>query len=238
MTAIDTAPPADGVRHRARAEWFRPRFVLPAAVLLAGGAASVVLAGDVLLRPGWFALFSAYNILAFAAAAVLWVRMRPQSRLGFMLLGVTALVAIQSLQGSSSPLAFSIGVLADPFMVLLLWYALIAFPSSKLTPVAKAVYALAPIGVVVGFAPWFFLSPHVSGGTPLARCTAACPTNALTVADRPDVAGRFGTLEEVLAVAFAVLFLALICVRIGVATRPRRRVLAPVYVVTAFWLAV
>jgi signal transduction histidine kinase len=236
MTSVDTAHAADEGRWYTWTTWLRPRWLAPTAVLAAGAAASVSLSGDVLVRPGWFAAFSAYNVLAFATAALLWLRLRPRSSVGLMLLGLAALVAIQSLQGSSSSLAFSIGVLADPFTVLLAWYALMSFPSSKLTRPAAAVFTIAPVGIFLGFAPWFFLSPHVSGGTPLARCTPACPTNALMIANRPDVAGHFGTLEEIFAVAFAVAFLALIAIRIDVASPPRRRVLASVYVVAAFWL--
>ncbi len=238
MTTVDTAHLADEGRRYSWTTWLRPRWLAPTAALAAGAAAYIVVASDVLARPGWFALFSAYNILAFATAALLWLHLRPRSGVGPMLLGLTALVAIQSLQGSSSSLAFSIGVLADPFTVLLAWYALMSFPSSRLTRPAAAVFAIAPVGVFLGFAPWFFLSPHVAGGTPLARCTPACPTNALMIANRPDAAGHFGTVEEIFAVVFAVAFLVLIATRIAVASPPRRRVLASVYVVGAFWLTV
>ena len=90
--------------------------------------------------------------------------------------------------------------------------------------------------VAVAFVPWFFLSEHVAGATPLARCTAACPTNALMIANRPDVAGHFGTTEEILAVTFAVAAVVLLLVRFAVAGRARRRALAPVVAVGIVWL--
>jgi signal transduction histidine kinase len=41
-----------------------------AALLLAGAATTVVVSGDVLVRTEWFALFSAYNVLAFTTAGL------------------------------------------------------------------------------------------------------------------------------------------------------------------------
>jgi hypothetical protein len=38
--------------------------------------------------------------------------------------------------------------------------------------------------VLIVFAPWFFFSPVVSGGAPLAGCDASCPANGLMIADR------------------------------------------------------
>ena len=85
--------------------------------------------------------------------------------------------------------------------------------------------------------PWFFLSPDIAGATPLARCTAECPTNALMIADRPDVASHFATVEEIFRMLFAVAFVALLVGRLVLASRPRRRILAPVYVVGCAWVA-
>ena len=72
----------------------------------------------------------------------------------------------------------------------------------------------------------------------LARCTAECPPNALMIADRPDVATHFATVEEVFRVVFAIAMVALLVSRLLLATRPRRRILAPVYVVGCVWIAV
>ena len=58
------------------------------------------------------------------------------------------------------------------------------------------------------------------------------------IADRPDVAGHFATVEEVFRVVFAIAMVALLVSRLVLATRPRRRILAPVYVVGCAWIAV
>ena len=117
-------------------------------------------------------------------------------------------------RGRSWSLVFSIGVLFDPVAALLAWYLLLSYPGVRLTRAAMWVFALAVSTIVVGFVPWFFLSPTISGGTFLARCTAECPPNALMIADRPDVAGHFATVEEVFRVVFAIAMVALLVSRL------------------------
>jgi len=200
--------------------------------------AALTVSADVLVRPGWFAVFAGYSVVAFAGVGLLWRRRRPQSLVGLLLLVLAAALAVVALQGTSWSLGFSIGVLFDPVSALLAWYLLLAYPGVRLTWTAAWVYALAVATIAVGFVPWFFLSPTIAGGTFLARCTAECPTNALMIADRPDVASHFGTVEEIFRIVFAILVVALLVSRLVLATRPRRRILAPVYVVGCAWIAV
>jgi signal transduction histidine kinase len=233
-----TAPGALRESERAAwVAWIRPWPVATAAIVVAATTAVLTVAGDVLVRPGWFALFAAYNVVAFAGVGLLWRRQRPQSHVGPLLLLLAAFLAVVSLQGTSSSLPFSIGVLFDPVSALLAWYIVLAYPAVRLTRAAAATLGLAVVAVVPGFVPWFFLSPHVAGATPLARCTEECPANALMLANRPDIAGSFATVEEVFRVLFATAFVALLVGRLVVATPPRRRILAPVYVVACAWIA-
>jgi hypothetical protein len=193
-------------------------------------------AGGVLVRPGWFAVFAAYNVVAFAGVGLLWRRRRPLSHVGLVLLLLAVALAVVSLQGTSWSLGFSVGVLFDPIAALLAWYLLLSYPAVRLTRAARATFGLGAAAVVVALVPWFFLSPAIARATPLARCTAEFPTNALMIANRPDVAGHFGTVEEVFRVLFAIAFVALLVCRLVVATRPRRGTLAPVYVVACAWI--
>ena len=238
MSAATTAPVE--LRDARLAGWYeraRPWPVAAAAIVAAGTTAALTLAAGVLVRPGWFALFAAYNVVAFTAVGLLWRHRRPHSHVGLLLLLLAAALAFVSLQGTSWPLGFSVGVLFDPISALLAWYLVLSYPAVRLTRAATAVFGFAVATVVVGFVPWFFLSPTVAGATPLARCTADCPMNALMIADRPDAASHFGTTEEICRMLFALAFVALIVGRLVFATRPRRRVLAPVYVVSCAWIA-
>jgi signal transduction histidine kinase len=202
-----------------------------------GVGATVLSGGDALLRPGWFAAFSLYNVAAFALVALLWLRLRPSSRVGAMLLGLSAICVLTALQGSSTPLVHSIGVLGDPILVLVLVYLLVTFPTIALTRSSAAVLALLFGTLAIGFVPSFFFSLHVAGTTPLAACSAGCPENALMVANRPEVAEGLSTAVDVGRPLFAVSCLLLLGMRFLTSTGPRRRVLAPVYAVALAWLA-
>ena len=109
MSAVSTASvasdraPAVGASH----PWLHPRAVTIAALVLASVAITIVLSGDVLLRTEWFALFSAYNVLAFTLAGLLWLKRRPLSHVGSVLLVLAVIAGLMSLQGSSSSLARS-----------------------------------------------------------------------------------------------------------------------------------
>jgi len=191
----------------------------------------------VLVRPGWFTVFSLYNVLAFTGAGLLWLRLRPSSRVGAMLLLLAVWSTVQSFQGSSSSLAFSVGVLADPVMVITWVYLLITFPTVKLSRAGIAVLAALIATIAVAFVPWFFFSANVAGATPLARCTAACPDNFFLIADRPSLAMHFADVEALGRMIFSVGCVALLSLRLLFATSPRRRVQQPIYVVAAFWAA-
>ncbi len=229
-------PRSDGLSHHATLRWAHAWPIAGAACLLAAVLAGLIVDSDVLLRPGWFALLIGWTIIAFAAAGLLWLRRRPASRVGLLLLLLTGLLAIAGLQGSSSSLLFSLGVLADAPAVLLVFYVLLAFPSARLNRVGLAAIAILAAAIAVGFIPWYFLSENIGGATPLARCAAGCPTNALAIVDRPDIAGHFVTAEEILRVAAALAVLGVFVGRMATVSRPRRRLLAPVYVAGAVWI--
>ena len=163
---------------------------------MAGGVALILLSADgVLVRSGWFSVFTLYNVLAFTGVGLLWLRLRPSSRVGTFLLVIAALTGLQSLQGSSSSVAFSLGVLVDPVLTIVWIYLLLTFPTIKLDRASATVLALLVATVAIAFIPWFFFSANVAGGTPLARCTAACPTNAFLITDWPRASTGFSGFE-------------------------------------------
>ena len=84
---------------------------------------------------------------------------------------------------------------------------------------AAAVLAILVATVVIAFVPWFFFSKQVSGATPLARCTAACPENPFLIADRPGAATHSGH-RVARPDVFAVLCLLLLGIRLFVASAP------------------
>jgi len=83
----------------------------------------------------------------------------------------------------------------------------------------------------IGFVPWMLFSPVVQGGGPLAGCTEACPSNALMLADEPEIAASFGTDLAWVVIALLTATIVLLAFRLAQASRPRRRTLMPVYAI-------
>ena len=85
--------------------------VLIAAIAASAAALWVTLSADFLTHPGWLAVQKADFILGPVLAGLYWVRRRPQSRFGPMLIGFGFIGALYILQGSA---AFSSAVRPAP----------------------------------------------------------------------------------------------------------------------------
>jgi signal transduction histidine kinase len=208
------------------------RIGIAAAGLVAGvGGAVLVTTSGHLVRPLAYGVQLGIMIVATTGVALYWARRRPGNRIAVLLLAYAAAAAGMSLQGASDPLLHSIGVFFDAPMFLLGYYLVFAFPTGFLPAVLeKVLLAGVAWSLLATFVPWFLFSPVVSGGAPLARCDASCPHNALMIANRPDLAGGFGTAEEYLAVIVGAAIVLGLLYRLVRASRPRSRALLPVYV--------
>jgi signal transduction histidine kinase len=208
------------------------RYLIAVVGLLSGIGACLLLAtSDHLVDPLAYGFLVADLVVGTTAVAIYWLVRRPGNRMAVILLMLAAAYTGISLQGASSPLLHSIGVLFDPVMFILAYYAVFAFPQGRLvSPLDKLLVGAQFAILLASFLPWFLFSPSVSSGAPLAHCNSACPRNALMIADRPSIAAGLGRVEEVLLVGLAAAIVAAIVYRLDTATRPRRRVLVPVYV--------
>ena len=208
------------------------RYAIGIVGLLAGAGAFVLVGtSDHLVDPIGYGLLLFDLIFGTAVVTIYWLVRRPGSRMTPILLVLATAYVGVSLQGASSPLLHSVGVLFDPVLFTLGYYAVFAFPYGRLVSrLDKLLVAVPVVGVLVSFLPWYFFSPYVAGAAPLAHCNAACPKNALMIADRPGVAAGLGKAEEIILVGIAAMIVAAIVYRLDTATRPRRRALLPVYV--------
>jgi signal transduction histidine kinase len=209
-----------------------------ARVGIAAGGLAAALGGGVLLAtsghlvdPVAYGLQIATMIIGTVAAVLVWIRRRPGNRVALLLLALALALALASLQGANGDLLHSLGVLADPAILWLSYLVVFAFPEGRLKGRAERLVVLGwALYFPVGFAPWFFFSPTVTGGSPLADCTASCPANGLMIADRPTLAAGLGTGLSWFVIALATATIALLLFRLASASRPRRRALLPVYV--------
>jgi len=199
--------------------------------LAAAGGGLLLATSDHLVDPLAYGIQVALMVVGTVGAALYWLVWRPGNRLGPALLALALATLGLSLQGASQPVIHSIGVLADAFVHVLIYYAVFIFPQGRLAGrLEKAVLAGVLLYFLVGFAPWFLFSPVISGGAPLAGCNELCPPNGLMIADRPSLAAGFGT--DISYVVIAALGGALACFayRLATASRPRKRALVPVYI--------
>jgi len=210
-----------------------PRVIRAVAVsgLFAGiGGGLLIATSDHLLRPVAYGLQIAVIVVGTVGVALYWALRRPGNRMALALLAYAVAVAGMSLQGAANPLLHSVGVLFDAPMFLLGYYIIFAFPLGRVVgALERVLLAGVAWALLASFLPWFFFSPFVSGGAPLAACNANCPSNALMIADRPSIARGFGTTEEYLAVIVGAAIVVGLLYRLASVSGPRRRALLPVY---------
>lgn len=238
-SAADGTPPGG---RNARAETGARGFSAPLVALLAVAAlVTSIEVGDVvnagiLEDPDAFAALSAWTVVGFVGAGLVWSIQRRANPLGGILIAAGLLAVVQTLQGTSQSLPFSVGVLFDAPVALLVWYAILAYPSGRLDRAGRVVIGAAVAVVTVTFVPWILLSPEIEGASPLSACAGPCPDNALLSADGGRGAeilyGLFQAGRLLIAVSIAVTLV----VRLVRASAPLRRSLLPVAVVAIAWI--
>jgi signal transduction histidine kinase len=221
---------------RARPPAWAGYALLAAAALAAAVGVDLVLEAGTLERPEAFAALTAWTVVGFVGAGVLWRALRPSNRLGAVLVAAGVCAAVHMLQGTDATAPFSLGVLFDLPLTLLAWYAILAFPSGRLDRAGRAVMTSAAAVLTATFVPWVLTSPEIQGGSPLSGCAARCPENALLVADGGRAADVLWDLLQAGRVVVSIAVAGLLIARLARASAPRRRALAPVAVVAVAWI--
>ena len=205
--------------------------ILVGVLALAGalGAILVVTSGGVVVDPVGYSVVLAGNILSAALAGVLWLRGRPWSPFGRVLLAIAVLDTFAALVGSPSPRLFIGAVLVQWIAALCSTWLMVAFPSGKLDAGGRAVMAIAGATFLFLGLPQMLVTRSVTGIAAVGRCVGDCPPNALLVAPH-------GSLSHALAIAtgagrtvWAVGIVVLLTTHFLTASRSRRRMIAPVY---------
>jgi signal transduction histidine kinase len=173
------------------------------------------------------AVFLAANLVGLSLAAAAWLVKRPASWLGVALAVYAASMVLVSLQSVDQPLIYSLGVVGDWPFTAATFYVLVSFPTGRLTAWPEWVLMGIVMAVLAAFfLPYVLLSPSISGGHPLAECSAACPPNPLQVGSISAARlADIGKLEAIGAVTAGALLCAILLHRLLTATRPRRRLL-------------
>jgi signal transduction histidine kinase len=198
-----------------------------AAVLAAVGAVWVTLEAEFLRYPGWLAVQKADFILGPVFIGLYWLRRRPQSRFGPMLIGFGFVGAVYVLQSSANSWLFGIGLVWENVIYLATLLLILTFPTgrlegwpAKLIMLAAIVAAAVPATLIV------LVAPQLGAGASISGCQALCPHNALAVTSRPSLALHLADIYRPAAIVVALATAALLVWRLLTGTPPQRRALA------------
>jgi signal transduction histidine kinase len=178
-----------------------------------------------LLGTGWVLL---------ACALVLWGR-HPGNTVGPLLAaaGCAWYLAEWDNPGISSATVFTVGLVLYAACAPLVAWAMLAYPSGRLTSWAERVavsVALAGAVLVLGLLPALFFDPA-------ARGCVQCPDNLVLVSDEPALFADLNRVGVHLGLAWSLLLVALTGWRIARSSPARRRVIAPIVLAGSIYLA-
>jgi signal transduction histidine kinase len=150
-----------------------------------------------------------------------WWR-RPQNSVGSLMTATGFAWFVGLLGASNAPLLFTLGTLLSSVYFVTGIHMLLAAPQGRLSPGDRRIVAIGYALVTVGVLPMFlFLDPS-------SECTN-CPQNILLIERSDTVVDIAGTAINLIGLALIVAVLRSLVRRWRRATRPERRLYAPMY---------
>jgi signal transduction histidine kinase len=199
------------------------------AVAASFAAAWIVTNGGVVLDPVGYSVVLVGNILSAALGGLLWLRARPWSPFGPVLLALALLDTVAALSGVRSPALFIGAVFVQWVAALCSTWLMISFPSGKLDAGGRVVMAVAAAVFLFVAIPQILVTRSVTGLAAVGRCAAACPRNPLLVAPHGALSHALSVTAGAGRTVWAVAIVALLASHFARASRPRRRMIAPVF---------
>jgi signal transduction histidine kinase len=187
----------------------------------------VTATADFLAHPGWLAVQKADFILGPVFIGLYWVRRRPESRFGPILIAVGFVGSVYMLQSASNPWLFGAGLLWENVVGLAAYVLILTFPTGRLDGLAsKLILFAAVFGAVLPAIVILLLLPQVGAGGSISGCSALCPTNALAITSEPSLALDLWAVFRYVVIAVALATAALLVWRLVTGTPPYRRAMA------------
>jgi signal transduction histidine kinase len=197
------------------------------AVLAAIAAVWVTLEADFLRYPGWLAAQKADFILGPVFVGLYWVRRRPQSRFGPLLIVLGFVGALYVLHSSGNSWLFGTGLVVENLIYLATLLVILTFPTGRLEGwVAKLCLLVAAVAVAIPATLQTLMLPQVGAGASISGCRALCPENALAITSQPSLALDLGNVWRPAAIVVALVTACLLLWRLLTGTPPQRRALA------------
>jgi signal transduction histidine kinase len=218
------ARPERRARGRRRVWWQVAAAV--AATVAAAIAAAVTLQAEFLRYPEWLAAQKADFIIGPALTGLYWLRRRPQSWFGPMLLAWAFVGVLYVMQSSSDSWLFTVGLFWEKVFGLSTYVLILAFPAGRLDRVSKMVLCVGVVTVLVSSTAIQLLLPQLGAGGSISSCRSLCPRNELAITSDPALAADLFEVFRYLVLALALTVAALVIHRFITGTPPRRRALA------------
>jgi signal transduction histidine kinase len=195
------------------------------AIVASAVAIWVTWTADFLAYPGWLALQKADFILGPVFVGLYWLRRRPRSRFGPLLIACGFVMGVPYiLQSSPVPWLFSIGILTEAVIFLASLAMVLAFPSGRFDGRPERLLLVA--GVVFVFVPFvviMLVSPALVPAGTISGCRAACPANGFLISPDLEVATEATRIARAGVLTIALATIALIVWRFVNGTPPQRR---------------
>jgi signal transduction histidine kinase len=198
-----------------------------AATAAAALAVWMTLRAGFLAYPGWLAAQKADVIVGPVLVGLYWVRRRPASRFGPLLIAAGLVGgAPYILQSSSAPVLFAGGILWEAVIYAMTLAVILGFPTGRFDGLAERLILAIGAGVLfAAYLAFVLLSPQIASQASISACRAACPANGLLVSAHPSLIPDIIRVGRGTAVLAAVAAIALIAYRLKTGTPPRRRAL-------------
>ena len=213
-----------GARRRDSAWW--QGAIAVAAIVCGVVAVGVTLSADFLRYPEWLAAQKADFVIGSALTGVYWLRRRPQSPFGPLLIGWSFVGVLYILQSSSDSWLFTIGLFWEKVFGLCTYLLILAFPTGHLDRSSKIVLSVGVITVLVSSTAIQLLLPQLGAGGSISSCRSVCPRNEIAITSDPALASDVFELFRYAVLTLALSVAALVIHRFLTGTPPRRRALA------------
>src|SRR3954469_8191838 len=152
------------------------------------GAGGVTLPAAFLRSPAWLAAQKADFVVGPALTGLYWLRRRPQSPFGLMLIAWGLVGVLYILQSSSDSWLFTIGLFWEKVFGLATYVLILAFPTGRLDRPSKFLLIGGVLIVLVSSTAIQLLLPQLGAGGSISSCRSLCPRNELALTSDPELA--------------------------------------------------
>jgi signal transduction histidine kinase len=223
---VDGAPVPGGWLDRHSVPWWQV-VIAAVAVVAAVVAVWITLEAEFLAYPGWLAVQKADFILGPIFIGLYWLRRRPLSRFGPLLIAFGFVGGVYVLQSSSNRWLYGAGLVWENVIYLATLVLILTFPTGRLEGrVAKLILLVAFLAAALPATIATLVLPQVGAGGSISGCRTLCPENGLAITSEPSLAVDLADVYLRGAIAVALATVGLLIWRLMKGTPPQRRALA------------